>query len=257
MASVEIKQIWVINVQIEGKEVQWEPTVKEFDGIMFFLASKSNRPFVKACNLGKCLRLGSDDSKKVDANVKFLDTMARARHTACDAALQDALANPVDDQHGNGRNKKRRVKIIKATRKSSHLLPEIVTAEFDGFRDAGGDMAPTNMRVLTDKFWTKDIWVEMTKDNVMFIMRAARDDILNGRRGSMKGNKNQDAEEQGHDAGNDAGDAGDAGDADDASDEQGDDIHDDDNDDVVDAESPSLQAPAEGARGSELQRLSS
>jgi hypothetical protein len=198
--QISVKQQWAITLELGGKKWTWTPRTVDVDNKTFFKCSKWDRQFVKAVYLGaKALKFSK--SGTVDCNVRTLDTLTKERQSAVNIALAEAMAVP-DGEEPQYANKKRRksasTKHVKALKRHAHFLPPTVVARLDGFHDEIGMQCPVDLVMLTEGFWSKDIWVELSEANVGFLMRSIRNDIRMGRRGLSRKQKPDDESQEGN-----------------------------------------------------------
>ncbi len=196
--QISLHQKWTAKIELNGKTWSWDPEQVVVDNKSFFKIEKWDRPFVKACYMGaKSLKFCRGST--VDCNVKFMDVLAAARQEACNRALADAMATPDAPQQDSKRRKGSAPKVTKALKRHVHFLPTMVDVALDGFVDESGAQPPIEMTLLTDAFWSKDVWVELNTDNVNFIIKAIRNDLRLGRRGRTRKSRGAESEEESND----------------------------------------------------------
>jgi hypothetical protein len=184
MIGVAVEQVWSVTIKHPdiNQEFKWTPQVVTLQGKPYFNLSKWDRSLAKCLLKGKGLRTTAGHANSI--NVPFIDVLARARQVACNSALQRAM-HQTEDVPAEGRKRKRQraSNVVVATRAQSQLLPHTVNVSMDGFNDTGGVVEPLVMAVLTKDFKTQRVWVELTADNLQYVVRIIAHQVSMGVRG--------------------------------------------------------------------------
>ncbi len=188
MVSVACEQVWVVTITHADKtEFTWMPTCMTVHGKKFFKITKYDRSLAKCLLKGKGLRTNAGHENSI--NVPFIDTLAKARQSACNTALALVMQQGEENNSAPKRKRKRAAPIV-ATMAHSQLLPHTVNVTMDGFNDEAGVVRPIVMSVLTKDFKKKKVWAEFTDDNIEYVARAMAHQVSIGVRGHNYGNDN-------------------------------------------------------------------
>ena len=185
--QVTTQQSWTITIaNDDGQDHLWKPAeIETSDGKPFVRIDKWDRKLVKAC-VGKSMNVSADTSQKVDANVRFMDELMKARQDACNEKLAAALAPPPDQDEPYAKRRNKTKKPRTAKKKDIVFLPHVCELTMDGFEDDDGVVGPTTIEVLTKAFWTRFIWVSLDPATIKFVIRAIRNDLKLGRVGRRR-----------------------------------------------------------------------
>ena len=172
----------VVSFELKGRTMKWTPTQTTVDNRQFFEVDKHDRMFVKFC-LGKTMKYGCEVQLCVDCNVPFVDTLRRLRSAASSRLVKAALVQDAERERDIKKLQKRRTK-----KTDNYLIPEIVEIEVP----ADGDVPGRNMCVLYG-IKQESIYVELTHDNLTYIVMRIRKDTDAGLRGRTRARGRVDA----------------------------------------------------------------
>ena len=171
----ELVSTAVVTFELKGRTMKWTPTQTTVDSRQFFEVEKHDRMFVKFC-LGKAMKYGCEPEHIVDCNVPFVDQLKQLRSDVSNRLVKAALIQDVEHASDIKKLQKRRAK-----KTDKYLTPSVVEIEVP----EDGDVPGKSMNVLYG-IKQESIFVELTIDNLKYIVMRIRKDVDAGMRGRSR-----------------------------------------------------------------------
>ena len=160
--ELTLTQVWCIR---RGKR-QWFPTTQVCGGRTYVKVSKYDRGLCHLV-LGQSMQRHSKKSQ-VTLKRKWFQEMAHSRRKECQNALNHQIAENAKE---SGHEPPKKIRLVRAD--DAYLVGESVLVQQGPVEDGEKVYGGRNLRIL----WlnkTADLWVEMTKDNVEYMIAAIR-----------------------------------------------------------------------------------
>ena len=191
--NVEIAQVTVIYTD-ENRKAPWLAETKSVEGKIFVKIAKWCRHFVRFVT-GRALDFRKE--KKQDANVLFLDEIAKNRARLSTEAVRRALANPDPDDDPEIRPaKKQRQRAV--TRRDESLAGPWVSLDLPALSWDDHEHGPLCMKLL----WGLDgpVWMELNEANLAYLRAACLKGSSQEEQGRrhIRGKKGNDKDDEKH-----------------------------------------------------------